>query len=237
MSLDCSAASQRTEGHSDVLKSTGKNMKFAALITALLLVAVPARAAETVEIDVLGLFKDSAIVSVNGEQVLLKLGVTTKEGISLVSADSRGAVIKINDELMNLDLSSKISARYAPSMGTTVAIAQANNQYRTTGSINGRPVMFVVDTGATVVAMNEEHARDLGLDLRLARPFNATTASGQVKSLQLMVAEMTVGDIKVNNVSVAVLPGEFPVDILLGMSFLRKVEISQNAGLMLLKSR
>jgi aspartyl protease family protein len=84
--------------------------------------------------------------------------------------------------------------------------------------------------------MNAKHARGLGLDLRQARAFNATTASGQVKSLQLMVSQMTVGDIKVNNVSVAVLPGDFPVDILLGMSFLRNVEMSQNAGLMLLKS-
>jgi aspartyl protease family protein len=211
-------------------------MKPAALLTVSLLLSFAAQAVETLEIDVLGLFKDSAIVSVNGKQVLLKLGTTTKEGISLVSADSRGAVIKVNDELMNLDLSSKISARYTPPAGTTVAIARANNQYRTAGSINGRPVMFLVDTGATVVAMNAKHARGLGLDLRQARAFNATTASGQVKSLQLMVSQMTVGDIKVNNVSVAVLPGDFPVDILLGMSFLRNVEMSQNAGLMLLKS-
>lgn len=211
-------------------------MKFAALLTALLLLSLAVKAQETLELDVLGLFKDSAIVSVNGKQVLLKLGETTKEGISLVSADSRGAVIRVNDELMNLDLSSKISAHYTPSSGATVAISRANNQYRTTGSINGRPVMFLVDTGATLVAMNAEHARDLGLDLRQARPSDATTASGQVKSLQLMVSEMSVGNIKVNNVSVAVLPGEFPVDILLGMSFLRKVEMSQNAGLMLLKS-
>jgi aspartyl protease family protein len=212
-------------------------MKFVALLTAFLLLWSAAHAAETVEIDVLGLFKDSAIISINGKQVLLKLGMTTKEGISLVSADSRGAVIKFNDELMNLDLSSKISAHYTPPTGATVAISRANNQYRTTGSINGRPVMFLVDTGATVVAMNAKHARGLGLDLRQAKPFNATTASGQVKSLQLMVSQMSVGDIKVNNVSVAVLPGDFPVDILLGMSFLRNIEMSQNAGLMLLKSR
>ena len=212
-------------------------MKFAALLTTLLLVSCAVRAVEPLEIDVLGLFKDSAIVSVNGKQALLKLGVTTKEGISLVSADSRGAVIKVNGEIMNLDLSSKISSSYTPPTGTIVAISRDNNQYRTTGSINGRPVTFLVDTGATVVAMNTQHARGLGLDLRQARAFNTTTASGQVKSLLLMVPQITVGDIKVNNVSVAVLPGEFPVDILLGMSFLKHIEMSENAGLMLLKSR
>jgi aspartyl protease family protein len=210
-------------------------MRFAALLTTLLFVSCAVRAVESLEIDVLGLFKDSAIVSVNGKQVLLKLGVTTKEGISLVSADSRGAVIKINGEIMNLDLSSKISARYTPPTGTTVAISRDNNQYRTTGSINGRPVTFLVDTGATVVAMNSQHARGLGLDLGQARAFNTTTASGQVKSL--LLPQMAVGDINVNNVSVAVLPGEFPVDILLGMSFLKHIEMSENAGLMLLKSR
>jgi aspartyl protease family protein len=219
------------------LMRTEKIMKFIVLLHALLFLSCAVQAAETLEIDVLGLFKDSAMVSVNGKQVLLKIGEKTKEGISLLSADSRGAVIDLNGETMMLDLSSKISARYTPSAGTTVAISRSNNQYRTTGSINGRPVSFLVDTGATIVAMNKNHALGLGLDLRQAKPFNATTASGQVKSLQLMVSQMSVGDIKVRNVSVAVLPGEFPVDILLGMSFLRNVEMSENAGLMLLKSR
>jgi len=98
-------------------------------------------------------------------------------------------------------------------------------------------VTFLIDTGATILAMNSRHAAALGLDMRHARPMQATTAGGSVTSQQVMIKRVDVGDIQVNNVLAAVLPGDYPAEILLGMSFLRNVEMSENAGLMLLKSR
>jgi aspartyl protease family protein len=191
----------------------------------------------TLEIDVRGLFKNAAMISINGEQQLLKVGEESPEGIKLIDASSRGATVEINGEALKLDLSSRISAQFSPRQATTVAIQLDQNHYRTSGAINGRPVMFIVDTGATITAMNSNQAAALGLDLSRARPVNATTASGQVGSLQLVVERIDVGDIQVSNLLVLVLPGEFPEEILLGMNFLRHVEMSENAGLMLLKGR
>jgi len=191
----------------------------------------------TLEIDVRGLFKNAAMISINGEQQLLKVGEESPEGIKLIDASSRGATVEINGEALKLDLSSRISAQFSPRQATTVAIQRNQNHYRTSGAINGRPVMFMVDTGATITAMNSHQAAALGLDLSRARPVNTSTASGQVGSLQLVVERIDVGDIQVSNLLVLVLPGEFPEEILLGMNFLRHVEMSENAGLMLLKGR
>jgi aspartyl protease family protein len=188
------------------------------------------------QIDVLGLFKNAAMISINGEQQLLKVGEESPEGIKLIDASSRGATVEVNGEALKLDLSSRISAQFSPRQATTVAIQRIQNHYRTSGAINGRPVMFMVDTGATITAMNSSQAAALGIDLSRARTVNAATASGQVGALQLMVERIDVGDIQVSNLLVLVLPGEFPEEILLGMNFLRHVEMSENAGLMLLKS-
>lgn len=194
-------------------------------------------ASETVQIEVVGLFKNAAVLNINGEQQLLKIGQRSLEGVLLLSADSRGASIAVDGETLQLDLSSYISAEFTDHVPTTVAIRRANNQYHTTGSINGVPVSFLIDTGATILAMNSRHAVALGLDMSRAKLMQARTASGAVDSRQVMIKRVDVGDIQVNNVLAAVLPGDYPAEILLGMSFLRNVKMSENAGLMLLKSR
>lgn len=193
--------------------------------------------AESIDIDVVGLFKNAAMLIINGDQQLLKTGQRSPEGVSLVSADSRSATIELNGETMTLDLSSKISTKFAAHVPATVAIQRHNEQYLTTGVINGVPVTFVIDTGATLLAMNSAHAAALGLDMSRARPMRAYTASGSVAALQLVLDQVEVGEIQVSNVLAAVLPGDNPANLLLGMSFLRHVEMSEKAGLMLLKGR
>jgi len=112
------------------------------MISWLLGASLQVTAAETIEIDVVGLFKDVAMLRINGEQQLLKIGQRSPEGVLLLSADSRGATIEVDGEALSLDLSSHISAEFSAQVPTTVAIRRDNNQYHTTGSINGVPVTF-----------------------------------------------------------------------------------------------
>ncbi len=105
------------------------------------------------------------------------------------------------------------------------------------GSINGRPVRFLIDTGANIIAMNSRMARNLGIDFSGGKIMTATTAGGAIRSWEVILGAVQVGEIRVTNVQGAVLEGEFPKDILLGMSFLRRVKIQENAGLMVLTSQ
>lgn len=204
----------------------------------LLLVAASAGADE-LDIDVVGLFKDAVLLDINGNRQMLKQGEKSPEGVLVVSADSREAVIEVNGERMTLNLTSRIGTQFKPPEHGTVSIPLNDvGQYRSAGTINGRPVSFLIDTGATLVAMNAAHARRLGIDFNTSgRKRRATTAGGVVNSWEVRLESVQVGDIRITNVPAAVLEGDYPEEVLLGMTFLRNVEISESSGLMVLKSK
>lgn len=200
---------------------------------AVLLVMSFRSVAQDLDMEVVGLFKNVAVLNISGNERLLKVGQLSPEGVLLVSADSKEAVIEISGKKMHLTLSSRISAEFKTPASVTVSIMlNSAGQYRTTGSINGRPVSFLVDTGATIVAINSITAKSLGIDSSRGRVLRATTASGVVESVEVFLDIVKVGGIKIRNVQAAVIPGSFPQDILLGMSFLRNVKIRENAGTM-----
>jgi len=194
-------------------------------------------AAMAIEIEVIGLFKNAALVNIDGERRLLKAGIESVEGVKLIQADASGATVLHNDEKIELELSGKITTTFGKPTNKTVQIVGRNNQFRTQGAVNGRSVGFLVDTGATIVAMNSYQAANLGLAYEVGRFSRVETAGGVVDAHQIFVDSITVGGITVANVEVAVLEGQHPTDILLGMSFLKHVEIRKSEGLMTLVSK
>jgi aspartyl protease family protein len=189
------------------------------------------------EIEVLGLFAEAAMLRINGTELLLKAGAKSPDGVLLVSADSQQAVIEVGGKRVTLHLSERINSAYeAPTIRNVAVQINEQGQYITTGSINGRPVSFLIDTGANVIAINSKMAASLGIDFESGKSMETTTASGSVRSRAVMLDTVHVGEISVSNVQAVVLEGDFPVDILLGMSFLKNVKIEENAGLMLLQA-
>lgn len=108
--------------------------------------------------------------------------------------------------------------------------------YTTVGSINGLPVSFLVDTGATTIAMNVVDARRLAVNYRFKGvEARVSTASGLAKAYRVSLDKVTVGEISLRNVKAVVIDGLFPKQVLLGMSFLGQLEIQRSAGMMQLK--
>jgi|TARA_B110000240_G_C13431320_1_gene423864 aspartyl protease family protein len=189
------------------------------------------------DIVVLGLFEDAAMLSIEGKQQLLKKGERNDAGVTLVEANSDEAVVELNGKKMILNLSDRISARFIEAKVKIVSIAlNDNQQYITTAVINGVPVEVLVDTGATMIAINSETAKNLGISTADGKKVEAATASGMVASTLVVLREVSVGDIKLNNVKALIVEGSFPKKVLLGMTFLQQVEITESAGLMVLKS-
>jgi aspartyl protease family protein len=201
----------------------------------LLLLSLPSLA---VEIEVRALFSGAAMFVIDGENQLLKKGQVSRSGIELIEANHREAVVRINGQTRTLHLSDRISSSFERPEKVQVLISMAaNRQYITAGSINGRPVRYLVDTGANVVAINANTARMLGLSTADGIKVNASTASDDLQVTMVMIQEMVVGEITQKNVQAIIIDGENPKDILLGMSFLQHVDISENAGLMVLTSK
>ena len=105
-------------------------------------------------------------------------------------------------------------------------------QYRIRGAINNRYVDFLIDTGASVVALSSAAAESLGIDYASGQRGAVQTAQGNAESYFLTLDRITVAGLTAHNVQAAVINGHYPVDILLGMSFLRQVSMSENAGVM-----
>lgn len=211
-------------------------MKSAACVLCLL--CFTALAEDPPDIQVLGLFKDAAVLKINGHQQMLRTGQRSTGGVLLKSATSASATIEFEGKTSTLLLSNEVNSSFAEPTETSVSI-QLNNrgQYMTTGSINNRPVRFLVDTGASIVAFNSKLADELGLRYRDSRKALATTASGTVDSYHVVLDMVQVGNIRLQRVEAAVLEGDFPIDVLLGMTFLRRVELQERAGVLLLTAK
>lgn len=191
-----------------------------------------------VNIEVKGLFGGAAVLVINGREQLVREGQTTSEGIELIQADANKAVIRLNGETKTLYLSDRIDSNFTEAESVQVHINMSpDRQYLTAGAINGRPLRFLVDTGANVIALNADMAKSLGLEHVKSVRTNVSTASDVRVARSVVLREVQVGEIVVNNVRAVVMDGSQPSTALLGMSFLQHVDISENNGLMVLSSK
>ena len=192
------------------------------------------------KIVVNGLFKNKAIVTIDGKQRILKKGKTSPEGALLIESNSKEAIIEVNGEQRTYTLGSQIGGNFAPpSEGKKLILApDSANMYNVRGTINGSHVSFVVDTGATLVSMNSNVAKKLGIDYKLTgKEGQSYTASGKSKIYIVNLKKVKIGDIELHNVEGAVHEGNFPVVTLLGMSFLGKLDMKREGRIMELQKK
>ncbi len=161
-------------------------------------------------IEVTALFEGAAVLEVDGASRLVKAGRSFR-GVVLVSADSRAAVVQLDGVERTLALSGRIASTFSSREAVSVSLTLSpSGQYRSSGTINGHPASFLVDTGATDVALSEPTARGMALDYASGRPIQAITAGGRVNGWRVQLSEVTVGAITVMNVDALVLEGNSP---------------------------
>lgn len=198
---------------------------------ALAAVAAPPR------VKVLGLFPDKALLEIDGRQRLLRAGQVSPEGIRLLASDPREARVEIDGRHETLTLGTAVGGAFATPESREVKIFRnPKGSYTTVGNINGRTVDFLVDTGASAIAMNGAEARRLGISYRVdGEPVGITTASGVVRGHRVTLERVTVGDITLRGIDGLVIDGPQPEQVLLGMTFLNRVELQQEGNAMVLR--
>jgi aspartyl protease family protein len=105
--------------------------------------------------------------------------------------------------------------------------------YVTSGTVNGQPVEFLLDTGASDVAIPAELAERLGL--RRGTAVQYQTANGVVTAYRTTLDSVAIGPIEVHNVSASINPGLGDMEILLGMSVLKRIEFTQRGDTLILR--
>lgn len=109
-----------------------------------------------------------------------------------------------------------------------------SGHYVAEGKINGHPVVFLVDTGATDVALPQALAERLGV--QPGPSAWSQTANGWVRTHSTRLASVELGGIKMHNVRASILPKMDSNQVLLGMSFLRHLELEQSGDTLVLRS-
>ncbi|WP_438970522.1 retropepsin-like aspartic protease family protein [Methylophaga sp.] len=198
--------------------------------TALIILLNSATAsAEELDIVIVGLFAGQAVLEVNDKQHLLKVGNTTPEGVKLIAANSREAVLEVNGKRQTYFLGDHIGSHYtaAPEQ-PKVSLWPTNGMYQTTGTVNGYSVDFLVDTGASTIALNAATANRLGIDYYRGQKIGIRTASGKDVGYRVELDYVQLEEIKLYNIPAVVIDGPEPSTALLGMSFLGQLDLQHN---------
>lgn len=148
-------------------------------------------------------------------------------GLGLVTVLFQGMLGYRDDP--NRDLAVNLS-------GGDEVVLQRNRMghYVAPGRINGEPVEFLLDTGATTVSIPGRLARELGL--RQGRPMRANTAAGQVTSYATRLDSVQLGGITQRDVWATINPSMDLDEVLLGMSFLKRLEMTQRGNTLTLRA-
>jgi len=207
-------------------------------LAALLAGAAGAAAAQSVALS--GSLGDKALLVIDGRPRTLAVG-TTDGDVRLVSVGSGTAVVEVKGQRLTLALgASPVSVgSSAPAAGAGARIvmtADAAGHFFTGGTINGKSVRFLVDTGATMVGISQSEAERLGLDYKKGAPLMSGTAAGVVTVYHVSLAAVRIGDVQLYDVDATVLPSQMPF-ILLGNSFLNRFQMKRENDKLTLDKR
>ena len=206
------------------------------ILAALSALSTPAWA---VDVSVVALFPGKAMLVVDkGKPRTLRAG-ETYAGVTLISSTSEEATISINGKQQRLHIGEgAYSALSVQSERATVILASdKNGHFVSSGSINGASVRFLVDTGATMVSMNVNEARRAGVNYLAGERGYSQTANGVTPIYRVKLGQVTLGDITLRDIDGVVHEnGTLPV-VLLGMSFLGKLEMRREGDSLTLTRR
>ena len=180
--------------------------------------------------------KSADVVIDGGAPVTIEVGATI-EKIKVLKADWNGAVVSVDGTTRTLPLTTDSSAGHIASSSTITLPADAHGQFLASGAVNGRPLEFLVDTGATLTTLSRGDATRIGLDYRGGRPTQANTVNGVVRAWQVSLASVRVGDVTVRDIAALVVDNDaLPVG-LLGMSFIDRFDMQRQGSTLILRRR
>jgi aspartyl protease family protein len=210
-------------------------------IVAALLVFLASAAAHAVDINVVALTAGKAVVVINGgKPQTLTVGQSTPEGVKLVAASSETATFEVGGKRQTLAAGQGAAIATSPPAragGSVTLSADSRGHFITMGAVNGISIRFMVDTGATAVALSSSDARRAGVNYLSGIRAFTQTANGVVPVYRVKVDSITIGEITLANVDAIVIEGERLPIALLGMTFLNRMEMKRDGGTMTLIKR
>ena len=186
---------------------------------------------------------DKALLVIDGQTRVLAVGASA-QGVTLRRVADGSAEVDVAGQRQLLRLGATPTrlgpgsgAPASPAAGTEIVLPVGpGGHYSAAGTINGKTVQFLVDTGATTIAISQAEANRIGLDWKGGKPGLGSTANGPVPVLAITLGAVRLGGVEVANVAAVVLPADMPM-VLLGNSFLSRFSLQQDNGVMRLQKK
>jgi len=207
------------------------------LISFVALFACAAASAQSVALQ--GMLGSKALLIVDGTAPKTVAPGETHKGVKVISTSGDEAVVEIAGKRHLLrvgDAPASVGGAIAVRGNRIVLTAGSGGHFTTPGTINGQAVQFLVDTGATSIAMGVPEAERIGLNYKSGQPAIGSTANGTVTMWRVKLGSVRIGDVEVHNVDASVLPAGMPY-VLLGNSFLGRFQMRRDNDQMVLDLR
>jgi aspartyl protease family protein len=208
-----------------------------AVVAAVVTACAAAASAQTVSMG--GSLGSKALLVINGKARNLAVGESV-DGVKLLAVHGNDAVVEVQGKHVSLQLGgapANLGGAASEGTGQQIKItAQSGGHFLTSGTINGRTVNFVVDTGATNVALSAAEADRIGLSYKNGSLTYSSTANGMIVAYRVRLATIRIGDVQVYDVDATVVPAPMPY-VLLGNSYLQRFQMRRENDLLTLDKR
>ena len=189
------------------------------------------------DVGVVGLFPGKAVLVIDGGEPRTVTVGANVSGVRLIAVDQDSATVDVGGKRQRLAIGQHA---HAGSDGggaqSTSLTADSRGHFITTGTVNGATIRFMVDTGATSVALGASDARRANVSMTNARPVMVQTANGVTQAWLVTLGTVRIGDVTLNEVEGIVHQHDMPM-ALLGMSFLNRMEMKRDGQTMTLRKR
>ncbi len=214
-------------------------------IASIVLCLLVSTGASALDVSVVGLFPNKAVVQIDGGALrTLSIGQKIRDDIVLLSVERDGATFDIQGRRVALVLgpartqpSPAAAATYPAAANYAMVPTNERGDLVADGEVNGMPVRFALDTGATYITFPAREASRLGLDYHNGQKTMMETANGDVLGYRIKLDIVRVGDIAMHDVDAVILEGNSLSRALLGMSFLNRVDMRRDGTVLTLTKR
>jgi aspartyl protease family protein len=208
--------------------------------TALLAVLfMTAAAAHAESVALAGMLGSKALLVVDGTTPKTVAAGETHLGVKVISTTTDEAVVEQSGKRRTLRVGEAPvhMGNSGSGKGNRIVLtAGSGGHFMTAGQINGKAVQFMVDTGATTVAMGAQDAERAGINYKSGQPVTMSTANGSAQGYRVKLASVRVGDVEVFDVDAVVTPQAMPY-MLLGNSYLTRFSMTRESDQMTLVKR
>lgn len=210
-------------------------------VAAAMLLAAAALAHAASSVTLTGSIGSRAILIVDGSAPKTVAIGESYQGVKLVSLQAEQAVVELEGKRVNLRMDTPVSiggggVGLGGGGSRVVLSADSRGHFMTQGAINGRPVTFMLDTGATSIALSADDAQRIGLDYSKGQRVMMNTANGVTQAYRLRLQSVRVGDVEVYDIDAVVSSQSMPF-VLLGNSFINRFSMRRDADQMILEKR